>query len=189
VDRLVTLAEALTVLPYENPEQRRWGVNIYENLDAVAASIEEWRFPVLSLEHQIVFEIGHCAWHGFELDLRHIVDLAGRLLLRRETVNESRLSRFLQETGLAEPFLLLVGALSRVLDLPVDDATVAAPASESAVLLQQRLLERSSSIGLERRHGEASGSLRPWRAADRAAFTWKRLVPPLVAVPAAYNLC
>ena len=40
VDHLVTLAEALGVLPVENPEQGRWGVNLYEDLDELCRSIE-----------------------------------------------------------------------------------------------------------------------------------------------------
>ncbi len=41
VDRLIAVAEALAVLPYENPEQGHWGSNIYEDLDKIATRIEE----------------------------------------------------------------------------------------------------------------------------------------------------
>lgn len=40
VDRIVALAEALAVLPYENPEQGRWGSNIYADFGEVVAGIE-----------------------------------------------------------------------------------------------------------------------------------------------------
>ena len=40
VDRLASLAEALSVLPYENPEQGRWGENIYILPDELAKRIE-----------------------------------------------------------------------------------------------------------------------------------------------------
>jgi hypothetical protein len=41
-DRLVALAEALGVLPCENPEQGKFGFNIYSNLDEVVEKIEKY---------------------------------------------------------------------------------------------------------------------------------------------------
>jgi hypothetical protein len=40
VDRLVLLAEALGVIPCENPEQGRWGVNVYLGLREIREAIE-----------------------------------------------------------------------------------------------------------------------------------------------------
>ena len=41
VDRLIALAEALAILPCENPEQGGWGQNLYEDLEKVIGVIEE----------------------------------------------------------------------------------------------------------------------------------------------------
>jgi hypothetical protein len=41
VDNLISLSEALGVIEYENPEQGRYGVNVYENIDDVVSKIEQ----------------------------------------------------------------------------------------------------------------------------------------------------
>lgn len=41
LDRLMAVAEAIGVLPYENPEQGRWGVNLYLDPAAVLRDISE----------------------------------------------------------------------------------------------------------------------------------------------------
>jgi hypothetical protein len=42
IDRLIALAEALGLLPYENPEQGRWGENIYLDPTEVAKRIQDY---------------------------------------------------------------------------------------------------------------------------------------------------
>lgn len=42
IDRLIALAEALGLLPYENPEQGRWGENIYLDPTEVAKKIQNY---------------------------------------------------------------------------------------------------------------------------------------------------
>lgn len=46
-DKLVALAEYLEILPYENPEQGRYGINIYEDTDRL----------VYKIEHKLGFKI------------------------------------------------------------------------------------------------------------------------------------
>jgi hypothetical protein len=41
VDNLMSLGEALGVIQYENPEQGRYGINVYENIDDVVLKIEK----------------------------------------------------------------------------------------------------------------------------------------------------
>jgi hypothetical protein len=151
-------------------------------------SIEEWSFPVLPPEHQIVFELSHWVWHRFALDLRHVVDFAGRLLLNRGTVDKARLSRLLADTGLEEQYSLLVGALSSMLDIPLDQSRDVAAAAGLQASFQQHLLERSSAIGFVQGRRTGLGFRHQQGLARKAAFAWKRLVPPMMAMRAAYNL-
>ena len=151
-------------------------------------SIEEWSFPVLSPEHQMVFELSHWVSHRFELDLRHVVDLAGRLLLNRGGVNKARLLRLLADTGLEEQYSLLVGALSSMLDIPLDESRHVAAVAGLQGPFQNTLLERSSAIGFVRERQTGIGFRHQRGLARKAAFAWKRLVPPMMAMRAAYNL-
>ncbi|MEK0180819.1 MAG: putative sugar O-methyltransferase [Oscillatoriales cyanobacterium] len=41
VDNLISLCEALGVIQYENPEQGRYGINVYENIDRVVSKLEQ----------------------------------------------------------------------------------------------------------------------------------------------------
>ena len=156
--------------------------------DGKVTSIDEWSFPVLSLEHQIVFDLSHWVSHRFELDLRHVVDFSGRLLLNRGTVNKARLSRLLADTGLEEQYSLLGGALSSMLDIPLDESRGVAAVAGLQGPFHKHLLERSSAIGFVQERRTGSGFLHQRGLARKAAFAWKRLVPPMMALRAAYNL-
>lgn len=41
IDRFIALAEAMALIPFENPEQGRWGANIYVDLNLLVGSVEK----------------------------------------------------------------------------------------------------------------------------------------------------
>jgi hypothetical protein len=149
--------------------------------DRATAAIEDWTFPVLSREHAWVFEVGHCAWHGFELDLRHVIDLAGRLLPAGAAFDRQRLIPLLEQTGLAVAHGQLVKALGYLLDDPLEREHPPDPFTCA-------LIERSMAIGFGHARRTGSAFRRERRLGARAQFAWRRLVPPLAAMQAAYGL-
>jgi hypothetical protein len=156
--------------------------------DRVTVSLEEWRFPVLSREHAIVFELGHCAWHGFDLALKHLVDFAGRLLPRSGEVNTDRLTVLLTETGLAEAYALFTAALGRMFGVALGPAPVAPPDPERLDVFERRLIGHSRAMGFEPRRAAGAGLRQQHGFVSKVVFAWRRLVPPLPALQAAYGL-
>lgn len=155
--------------------------------DQMTASIEEWVLPVMSLEHQVVFDVAHCAHHDFDIGLKHVVDFAGRLMPHGIDLQWDRLSMLLHETGLTDQFLLLVGMVEKLLRLPLAASIGSVPVPAQVESFERDFLERSKGFGLVARRVAGSGLLRQQSLAAKAAYAWKRLFPPLVAVQAANN--
>lgn len=155
--------------------------------EQTTAAIDEWRLPVMSLEHQIVFDVAHCAHHAFNIGLKHVVDFAGRLMLHRTDLNKPRLAALLDETGLTGEFSLLVRTVEKLLQLPLAGAfgSPAGRAREEA--FEREFLERSVSFGRVARHVAASGVLREDGVIGKSAYVWRRLFPPLLAAQAAFG--
>ena len=155
--------------------------------DAMTASVEEWSFPVMSPEHQAVFELAHCVHDGFDVALKHVVDFAGRLILRGDALRYETLSALLEDAGLSETFALFAATLERLLDLPLAASARFRP-GDRLDAFESAFLEQSRSIGFARRSRTGAGLLRERGVAKKALFTWNRLFPPLAALQAAYNL-
>ncbi len=124
------------------------------------AALEDWRFPVMSDEHQLVFELAHCAHHDFDLPLKNSVDFSGRLMLQESTLDWRLLMELLRETGLTGAF----------------EAFRVDP------------FERPRSFGLVRRRRTAGHFVRQRGLAQKAVFLRRRLFPPLAALQAAHGL-
>ena len=139
-------------------------------------AVEDWTLPVMSREHQVVFDVAHAAHHAFQLDLKHIVDLAGRLMIERDVLDWSALQALLSETALTDAFWRIVRTMERLLqvsfDIPLDR-----PANAS-VDLEPVTPQSTVAAGVRRSQG--------WRA--KAVYAWRRLCPPLETLQAGYDL-
>ena len=155
--------------------------------DHTVAVVDEWRLPVMSLEHQVVFDVAHCANHAFSIALKHVVDFAGRLMLHRAELNPDRLAALLDETGLASEFSLLVRTTEKLLQLPLAAAPGPLTSRAQDDAFEREFREQSMSFGRVTRHLAASGVRREGGVVRKSAYAWRRLFPPLPAAQAAFG--
>lgn len=139
-------------------------------------AVEDWSLPVMSREHQVVFDVAHAAHHAFQLDLKHIVDLAGRLMLERDVLDWPALQTLLSETALTAAFWRIVWTMERLLqvsfNIPLDRPT-------EASLDPEPVTPRSTvAAGVRRSQG--------WPA--KAVYVWRRLCPPIETLQAGFDL-
>jgi hypothetical protein len=153
-----------------------------------SAQVETWTLPVMSVESQIVFDVAHLADHGFEVDLRHAMDFAGRLWRQRDVIDVMQLRRLLDDAGLAVPCWQLATTLQRWLDLPMTDRLGPAPDAHDADAFERQLLDWSLGQGVAVPRFAAAGVRRQSGVIDTLAYTFRRLCPPPVAMQAAYDL-
>lgn len=151
------------------------------------ATIEEWVLPVMSLEHQIVFDVAHCAHHAFDISLKHVVDFAGRLMVHRADLNQDRLAALLDETGLTNEFSLLVRTIEKLLQLPLASSRESVVGRAQEETFEREFLQRSLTLGQVARRLAASGVGRQQGMIGKSAYAWRRLFPPLAAAQAAFG--
>jgi len=151
-------------------------------------SFENLSFPVLPLEHRIVFELAHCRFHRYNIALKHLLDFAARLLFLRNTIQKKKLLSLLSQSGLSEDFFLLSRTLKNLMDLPFPEYPELERPIKEADSFKNNLLDLSSSFGftINRRTGaefkQQEGMIK------KLIFARKRLFPPLKALQATYNL-
>lgn len=144
--------------------------------------------PVMPLEHQIVFDIGHMVNHGYEMDLKHAMDLAGRLRLSRHEIQWDILFGWLEATELTRSFWLLVRTLEQLLRLPLIDPGDGEPPPQEITAFAGQLMHWSTSLGLARPFVLAPGVRRRPTLLAQGLYAWRRMCPPLVALQAARDL-
>ncbi len=122
-------------------------------------SIEDISFPVLSLEHRIVFELAHCRFHRYNIALKHLLDFAARLIFLRNTIQKEKLLSLLSQTGLSEDFFLLSRTLKNLMGLPFPEyPELERPMSEIETF-KKNLFDLSCSFGFTA-HRRTGGELR-----------------------------
>ena len=156
--------------------------------EQLTASAEEWAFPVMSIEHQLVFDVAHCAHHDFDIALKHVLDFAGRLRLHRHTLRWPMLTALLAASGLTEWFWLLVRTFERMLRLPLVDNAGPLISADTLRAFERAFLGRSRTYGLVTRRIAGTGLLRQHGVAARLAYARSRLFPPAIAIQAAFDL-
>ncbi len=144
--------------------------------------------PVMPLEHQIVFDVGHMVNHGYEMDLKHAMDLAGRLRLSRHEIRWNVLFDWLAATELTRSFWLLVRTLEQLLRLPLVDSCDGEPSPEEISAFADQLMDWSASLGLARPFVLAPGVRRRQTLLSQGLYAWRRMCPPLVALQAARDI-
>lgn len=152
------------------------------------AQVEAWTLPVLSAEHQVVFDVAHLAHHGFDVDLRHAMDFAGRLWRLRDSIDVLKVRRLLDDASLTVPCWQLASALQQWLDLPMTDRLGPPPSSDTADAFERQWLAWSLDQGLAAPRFAAAGIRRQTGVIDTVAYAFRRLCPPPVAMQAAYDL-
>ncbi len=151
-------------------------------------SIEDLSFPVLSLEHRIVFELAHCRFHRYNLALKHLLDFTARLFLSRNKIHKGKLLSLLSQTGLSEDFALLSDTLKNLMDLPFPEYPELKHFLKEVDTFKNNLFDLSSSFGftINRRTGaefrQQKGIIK------KLAFAARRLFPPLPVLQATYRL-
>lgn len=151
------------------------------------ASIEEWSFPVMTMEQQIVFDVAHCAHHAFDVSVRQLVDVAGRLLRGRDDVQAGHLTRLLALTGQMEAFLVLRGVAERWFGVALPHPTGLEVSPSLVAQYDARMQATAVTFGLEQRRVTASGLLGERGLVAKGRYAWERLLPPLAALQAAVN--
>jgi len=68
--------------------------------------------PVLSLEMEILFNMGHLVQHQFDLSLKHYLDIAGILVFCDGQLNRDEIEPLLKDFDLEQAFALTTGFLS-----------------------------------------------------------------------------
>lgn len=151
------------------------------------ASIEEWSLPVMTIEQQIVFDVAHCAHHAFDVSVRQLVDIAGRLLRGRNYVQAGQLTRLLMLTGQMEAFLVLRGVAERWFGVALPNPTGLKVSLSLVAQYGARMQANALTLGLEQRRVAASGVFGERGLVAKCHYAWERLVPPMGALQAAVN--
>jgi hypothetical protein len=151
-------------------------------------TVEEWTLPVMPIEHQIVFDVAHAAHHDFELDLKHAVDLAGRLTLHRDAINWDILRTLLSETGLSRPFCVMARTLEKLFCLSFGMPADVAPDQRDVDRFERHLVVWSAAIDGSERSSVAAGVRRKSGLVAKTAYVLRRLCPPGAVIQAAFDL-
>ena len=83
------------------------------------ARIDEARFPILSTEDQLLFEMAHIADHVYHVSLKHYLDFAGWLTLGHADIDWDYLTSLLNKSGMIAGFASLTRVLSEILQIPI----------------------------------------------------------------------
>jgi hypothetical protein len=152
------------------------------------ASIEDLHFPVLSLEHRIVFELAHYRFHRYNLALKHLLDFSARLLFLKNKIDSKKLLSLLRQTGLSEDFAFLSSTLKNLMDLPLPEYMDVECYLNKKEAFKKNLFDLSSSFGftIHRRTGAELRQLEGMK--NKLIYAKRRLFPPLKVLQAAYNL-
>jgi hypothetical protein len=152
-----------------------------------ASRLEDWTLPTMSCEDQIAFDVAHNAHHAFDIDLRRVVDFAGRLLIQRESIAVDRMYRTLECAGLIDEFWYLVHVSEHLLHVHLLPMPSTAPSRERLEAFAARFAARSKTYGLAPVGFAGAGLRRQRGPVQGAAYAWRRLVPPLAAAQTAFN--
>lgn len=82
--------------------------------------IDEIQIPVLSMEDQLIFELGHVLDHSYMVSLKHHLDFAAKLYLSEDKIDWHYLSSILSRTGMTKEFSCLCAVLSEMMSLPLE---------------------------------------------------------------------
>lgn len=153
------------------------------------AGLEGVEFPVMPLEAQLAFEVGHFLEHKASVSLKHYLDFAAKLFLMKGELDWKELERLLRLTGLREEFISFSAALPGLFGLPPEQFfSLAAPPPVNLDVLTKKRLELSASIGFSDSQGAGAELARQAGLIKKIIFIFKRLSPPLAAIQAAYDL-
>lgn len=80
--------------------------------------VGDFRFPVLCLQMELLFNIAHLVQHQFDVSLKHYLDIAGILVFCKKQLNGDELGTLFRDFGLEQAFAITTGFLSTMMHLP-----------------------------------------------------------------------
>ena len=156
--------------------------------DKTELSIDDLSFPVLSLEHRIVFELAHFRLHNYKIALKHLLDFAARHFFLRNKINKEKLLSLLSQISLSEDFYLMSHSLKKLMDLSFPKYTELEQPKSEVDSFKNNLFDLSSSIGFSKYRKTGSEFRQQEGFQRKIVYIWKKLFPPFQVLQAAYNL-
>ena len=151
--------------------------------------LEGVAFQVMPLEAQLVFEAGHFLSHTGFVSLKHYLDFAAKLLMMKDEINGNDLKRLLRLTGLWDEFISASAALPEWLGIPPEHFfSFSCPSPGHLETWMKNRQELSASIGFINLKAPGTELARQRGITKKSIFLFKRLLPPLTAIQAAYGL-
>ncbi len=150
-------------------------------------SLDDIQIPVLSLEHQIVFDFIHIKAHRYEVSFKHSLDLVGKLLFQKDRINWKSLWSWLSLMNLNEEFRSFVSTLVRGLGIAAEwpDGLMK---EEKAHPVQNQFWDHSLSLGFAGHPRVGSEFFQQRGVIKKSLFVSKILFPPLSAIQSCYHL-
>jgi len=151
--------------------------------------LEGVAFQVMSPEAQLVFDAGHFLAHQGFVSLKHYLDFAAKLMLRKDNLDRKEVERLLRLAGLWDEFSSASAALPEWLGIPPEHFfSLSGPSAGRPDAWMKKRLELSASIGFINLKAPGTELAGQRGLVKKSIFVFKRLFPPLTVIQAAYGL-
>jgi hypothetical protein len=153
-----------------------------------SAQIDEARFPILSIEDQLLFEMGHILDHVYCVSLKHFQDFAGWLTLLSSEIDWDYLTSILTKSGMLPEFLSLSRILSELLQMPIKIPIQSEVSSNKFDDVKNIILSSLAGTGFIKAP-QAGIRIKSYATlTQKLGFTLSKLFPPRPVIQATYNI-